>query len=552
VKFDVIVVGSGAAGGVAAWRLCAKGAKVLLLEAGPDLDPRRINHHHKMPFDFSLRGAMSPQERDRYRINKSANVYNKHVMMEDAEEPYSTPPGKPYTWVRSRVVGGKTLHWGRFSLRFSDLDFQAASRDGYGVDWPIRYADVEPYYALLERTIGVAGTKEGLAQLPDGEFQPAVPLRCGEQILRQGCERLGLRLIPARVAVVTRDDFSRPKCHYCGYCGRLCCTGAMFSTRVSMIPMAQATRNLTLRPNALVRAMLMDRAGLARGVAFVDRVTRKEYEVSARAVVLGASCLESTRLLLNSRIANSSGQAGRNLSEHIMAAKISGFAPHLAGKMPVYAEDGHPGASYIPQFQNVDRREKNFIRGYSFECTSGVSDYPGFAHRLDGFGADFKRRIKRLYPAIVSMETNGEVLPRPDNFVEIDPDGRQDPYGIPTLRIHETFGENEKQMVKHMREKADEIFHAAGIEVLSRDGAPRPPGWSIHEVGTARMGNDPRTSVLNRFNRAHDVPNLYVVDGAAFCSATALEPTLTIMALAARAADNLVERASKHELGRRS
>ncbi|MBI1788275.1 MAG: GMC family oxidoreductase [Acidobacteria bacterium] len=506
VRYDAIVVGSGAAGGMAAYKLSKAGLKVLLLEAGPDKDPRRENFHHKMPFDLALRGAMSPQERDRYRLNKSANVYNKHVMMEDAEEPYSTPPGKPFTWVRSRVVGGKTLHWGRFSLRFSDLDFQAASRDGYGVDWPIRYAEIAPYYDFVERLIGVAGTREGLPQLPDGVFQPAVPLRCGEHQLRQGCEKLGLHLIPARVAVVTRPDFSRPKCHYCGYCGRLCCTGSMFSTRVSLIPMAAATGNLTLRPNSMVRVVLADKEGRARGVAFVDRLTRKEYEVAARVVVLGASCLESTRLLLNSRLGNSSGELGRNLCEHIMAAKISGFAPRLAGKMPAYAEDGHPGAGYIPQFQNVTAREKDFIRGYSFECSSGVSDYPGFAHGLEGFGAAFKKRVKELYPAMVTMETNGEVLARRENFVEIDPDGARDPYGIRTLRIHETFGENELRMVTHMNEKAD-----------------------------------PRTSVLDPFNRCHDVPNLLVVDGAAFPSATALEPTLTIMALAARACDHWVK-----------
>jgi choline dehydrogenase-like flavoprotein len=271
-------------------------------------------------------------------------------------------------------------------------------------------------------------------------------------------------------------------------------------------------------------------------------LTRKEYEVPARAVVLGASCLESTRLLLNSGLANSSGELGRNLCEHIMAAKITGFAPRLLGRMPDYAEDGHPGASYIPRFQNVAGREKNFIRGYSFECSSGVTDYPGFAHHLDGFGAGLKKRIKELYPAMVTMETNGEVLARRENFAEIDPDGARDPYGIPTLRIHMTFGENEMQMARHMNEKSEEIFRAAGIEILGRERGPRPPGWSIHEVGTARMGNDRRTSVLDRFNRCHDVPNLYVVDGAAFPSATALEPTLTIMALAARACDDLVAR----------
>jgi choline dehydrogenase-like flavoprotein len=552
VAYDVIVVGSGAAGGMAAYQLAKSGIKVLLLEAGSDVDPRRDNQRHRMVYELPLRGAMSPQERDRFRINKSANYYNKHVMMEDAEEPYSTPSGKPFIWVRSRVVGGKTLHWGRLSLRFSDLDFQAASRDGYGADWPVRYRDIESYYSYVERLIGVAGTREGLSHLPDGVYQPAVPLRCGEQQLRLGCEKMGLRLIPARVAVVTRKDFNRTACHYCGYCGRLCCTGAMFSSRVSFIPWGLKTGKLTLRPNALVRAVLTDGEGFAKGVAFVDRNTRKEEEVQAGAVVLGASTLETARILLNSKIANSSGQVGRNLSEHLMAAKITGFAPALAGRMPSYAEDGHPGFSLIPPFQNVDGREQNFIRSYTFQCSSGVTEYPGFAHGLDGFGAAFKKRVKNLYPAMVTMQTNGEVLTALGNYTEIDPSGATDPYGIPTLRIHLSYGENERQMIRHMNEKAEEIFRAAGIEILSRDPEARPPGWSIHEVGTARMGNDPRTSVLDRFNRSHDVPNLFVVDGAAFPAATALEPTLTIMALSARASDHLAALARRRELRKRT
>jgi len=551
-SYDVIVIGSGAAGGMAAYQLTKSGAKVLLLEAGPDVDPRRDNSRHKKVWDLPLRGAMSPQERDRYRINKSANFYNKHVMMEDAEEPYSTPAGKPFVWVRSRVVGGKTLHWGRLSLRFSDLDFQAASRDGHGVDWPIRYGDVEPYYSYVEKMIGVAGTREGLPHLPDGIYQPAVPLRCGEHQLRLGCEKLGFRLIPGRMAVVTRKDFNRPACHYCGYCGRLCCTGAMFSSRVSFIPWAMKTGNLTMRPNSVVRAVLTDAEGFARGVAFTDPLTKKEQEISANAVVLGASTLESTRILLNSRIANSSGQVGRNLCEHVMAAKITGIVPKLRGKMPSYAEDGHPGFAYMPPFQNIAKPEKDFIRGYSFQGSSGVSEYPGFAHSTDGFGAAFKRRVKEMYPAMVTMETNGEVLTHRENFVEIDPDGAKDPYGIPTLRIQLTYHENERNMIQHMNQKAEEIFRAAGIEILSRDPGPRPPGWSIHEVGTARMGSDRRTSVLDRFNRSHDVPNLFVVDGAAFPSATALEPTLTIMALAARASDRLVQLSKRHELRKRA
>ncbi len=555
-EYDAIVVGSGAAGGAAVYQLTRRGLKTLLLEAGPDIDPRVENIHHKMPFELEFRGQLSSRDRLRYRGNKSTNVYNQPTMLPDAEEPYSFPKGKPYAWVRSRALGGKTLHWGRYSFRFSDYDFQCASRDGFGINWPIRYTPIAPYYSLVERAIGVAGSKEGIPNLPDGEFQPALPLRCGEHILRKGVEKLGLRLIPTRVAVVTRRDFSRARCHFCGHCNRLCSTGAMFSSRVSFIPMAQETGQLEIKTDAIVREVLTDNEGFARGVSYIDRGNKQDYEVSAKVVVLAASALSSTKILLSSRgrdyptgLGNSSGQLGKNLAEHTMAARITGIAPVLRGKMPDYPEDGHPGASYVPPFSNVDNPEQeDFIRNYSFECWSGTSDYPGHAHRLDGFGAGFKRQVKKTYPALVNMATTGEVLSRPENFVELDPAGRQDPYGIPSLRIRLEFGDNDRKMIRHMNDKAEEICRAAGIEILSHRKEASQPGWSIHEVCTARMGSNPKTAVLDGYNRSYDAPNLFVVDGSAFSSATALEPTLTIMALAARAGDHIADLLDRGEM----
>ena len=557
--YDAVVVGSGAAGGAAVYQLTRRGLKTLLLEAGPDIDPRVENIHHKMPFELEFRGQLSARDRLRYRGNKSTNVYNQHTMLPDSEEPYTFPDDKPFMWVRSRALGGKTLHWGRYSFRFSDYDFECASRDGFGINWPIRYRHVAPYYSLVERTIGIAGSKEGIPNLPDGEFQPALPMRCGEHILRKGVEKLGMRLIPTRVAVVTSHDFSRPRCHFCGHCNRLCGTGSMFSSRVSFIPLAQETGNLEIKTDAIVREVLIDDEGFARGVSYVDRGSRQDYEASAKTVVMAASTLSSTRILLNSGgrdhptgLGNSSGELGRNLSEHTMAARITGIAPVLRGRMPGYPEDGHPGASFVPPFVNVDNPEEaDFIRNYSFQCWSGTSDYPGHAHRLAGFGADFKRRVKNIYPALVNMTTNGEVLCRPENFVELDPEGATDPYGIPCLKIHLSFGENDRRMIRHMNDKAEEICRAAGIEILSHRKEASQPGWSIHEVCTARMGSDPKTSVLDGYNRSYDVPNLFVVDGAAFSSATALEPTLTIMALAARAGDHIADLLDRREMRKR-
>jgi glucoside 3-dehydrogenase (cytochrome c) catalytic subunit len=544
--YDCIIVGSGAAGGMAAQKLCAAGLRVLMLEAGRSVDYLgKENYHHKMPWEFQHRGFLTPEEKKRYSY--VANAYNKHVLADEKQNPYTTPPGKPFVWVRSRCVGGKTLHWGRMSFRWSDLDFKAASRDGYGVDWPISYKDLEPYYEYVERLVGISGTREGIWHLPDGIFLPPVPLRCGETELKKGCERLGLKLIPTRIAVTTKDYGGRPKCHFCGYCDHLCDSGSMFTSPTVFLPAAAKSGNFTLRPNSIVREVLLDENARAKGVAFIDGITHQSREAYAKVVVLAASTFESTRLMLNSRsrffpngLANSSGQVGRNLCEHVMAASITGFVPKLKGKRATYPEDGNPGGTYVPRFRNVTDRHPKFIRGYSFECDSGAAMFPGYASDLPGFGSEWKREIKRIGPGIVSMGTNGEVLTSEKNFVEIDPVVK-DAWGIPVLKIHMEYGPNENAMVEDMAEKAQEIFTRAGVEILSFQKNPLTPGWSIHEMGTARMGNDPRTSVLNPFGQTHDVKNLFVVDGSQMVSASCLEPTITIMALAARGCDYLVE-----------
>lgn len=544
--YDCIIIGSGAAGGMAAHKLCGAGLNTLMLEAGRSVDYMgKENYKHKMPWEFKHRGFLSPEERKRYSY--VANAYNKHVLVDEAANPYTTDPDKPFVWVRSRCVGGKTLHWGRMSFRWSDLDFKAASRDGHGTDWPISYKDVEPYYSYVERLVGISGSQEKIAHLPDGIFLPPVPLRCGEVELKKGCEKMGLSLIPNRIAVTTREYQGRPKCHFCGNCSNICETGSMFTSPTVFLPLAAKTGKFTLRPNTIAREILVNASGKARGVSFIDALSRQPAEAHASVVVLAASTFESTRLMLNSKspffpngLANSSGQLGRNLCEHIMAASITGIAPRLKNKFPSYPEDGHPGGTYIPRFRNLTHRNPKFIRGYSFEIDTGTSIFPGYAPDLPGFGSKWKREVKKIWPSIVSMGTNGEVLTSEQNFVEIDPHVK-DSFGIPVLKIHMQFGPNEKAMVEDMAATAYEIFEAAGIEVLSFDKGPLPPGWSIHEMGTARMGSNPKTSVLNPFGQAHDVKNLFVVDGSQMVSATCLEPTITIMALAARDCDYLIE-----------
>ncbi len=549
--YDVIIVGSGASGGLAAKELCEKGLKALMLEAGRSIDPAKDFIHHKWPYEFKYRGRLSPSKAPFHPYMSDA--WTEHLYSDVREHPYTTDPDKPFVWVRLRAVGGKTLVWGRVSLRMSDLDFKARSHDGYGEDWPISYADIAPYYDRVERIMGISGNRDGIAHLPDGQFLPPVPMNCGELLLKKGCEKLGRQLIHGRCAVITRDYDGRLACHWCGHCSRGCDSNSMFNSVVVTLPKALKTGNLTLRPNSIVREVLVDGNGKARGVAYLDRITRRDYEAHGKVVVLAASTLESTRIMLNSKsrfhpngLANSSGLLGHYLCEHIMCGGITGLAPGLKGA-PIGPDDGRPTGTYIPRFRNVKERHPKFIRGYGFQCSSGAGLYPAHAHQLEGFGAEFKREIKRCHPAFVSMGGFGEVLADYNNYVEIDK-STVDAWGIPVLKINMKFGPNELAMAQDMADTAEEIFRAAGFEILTLNRTPLTPGWSIHELGTARMGNDPKTSVLNPFCQAHDVKNLFVVDGSCFVSAGNQNPTLTIMALCARACDYLVERFRRGDL----
>ncbi|HEY6802848.1 MAG TPA: GMC family oxidoreductase [Pyrinomonadaceae bacterium] len=555
-KYDALIIGSGASGGMAAKELTERGFEVLVLEAGPPVNPQRDFSTHTWPYQMMYRGFGPPGWKQQEQwMQDTASYYSRHFYVKDSENPYTTDPGKPFMWVRARIMGGKTLHWGRLSWRLSDLDFKAATHDGFGDDWPISYSEIAPYYDRAEEFIGVSGNNDGLSHVPDGKYMPAMPMTCGEQLLRKGAEKTGRRAITMRVAMLTAKPKSfmkgRQKCHYCGHCGDGCDVNAMFNSVASTLPLAAATGRLTVRPNSIVRHIITDpKTGKASGVAFVDRVTHQESEAFAKVVIVAASTLESTRILLNSKsrhhprgLGNSSGMLGHYLVDHFGGIGASGYFPVLAGRDPIN-EDGKATGIFIPRFRNLDASSKHnkFIRGYGFECGSATGMFPGMARRaISGFGAEYKKQVRRYYTAPVGLTVRAAMLSRFENFAEIDPDGVVDAWGIPVLRMHIQYSDNEREMAKDAAETSEEILRAAGAEVLSTGGQMTAPGRIIHELGTARMGNEPKTSVLNKFNQMHDVKNVFVTDGASFVSSANHNPTLTILALTMRACEYLVD-----------
>jgi choline dehydrogenase-like flavoprotein len=477
--------------------------------------------------------------------------------VDEKDNPYT---GTNYAWVRARCLGGKTNIWGRLALRLSDYDFKAASRDGYGEDWPISYTDIAPYYDKVDLYLGIAGHPENLPYLPDSLFQRSTRLNTAEVKLRETLAGMGRVLTPYRAGVTTdglKHNKYRSRCFGRGACDRHtggCDIHAAFDSPTGLIYPAMDTGNLTLRTNSTVYEVLVDKnTGKARGVAFVDSQTGKNYEAKAKVVVLGASTLESARLMLLSKsrlypngIGNSSGHVGHNFCEHIMGPSITGLVKDLVGK-PRTLDDGRPAGFYIPRFRNLADRQSNFIRGYGFEGDSGTHMFPGHASSTPGFGAAYKKKVRDYAGAFISMGAFGEVLPRYENYVDIDANVK-DRWGIPVLRFHYHFGDNEKKLAADMADTAREMFVAAGIEIIGVDRDTLPEGWSIHELGTSRMGHDSKTSVLNQFQQSHDVPNLLVVDGSSHVNASCQNPTWTIMALCWRSCDHLADQVQKGEV----
>jgi choline dehydrogenase-like flavoprotein len=550
--YDAVIIGSGASGGMAAKELTERGLEVLVLEAGPPVDPKRDFSSHKFPYESMYRGYGPPGwKQNEQWMQDTAGDFSRHFYVKDTEHPYTTDPGKPFLWVRARIVGGKTLHWGRLSWRFSDLDFKAATHDGFDANWPISYQEIEPYYNRAEEFIGVSGNKDGLWYQPDGNFLPPMKLTCGEQLLRRGAEKLGRPGIASRVAMLTgtkpiHQKYGRAQCHYCGNCGNGCDVGAMFNSVASTLPVAAATGKMTLRPNSVVRHLIFDpNTSKAKGVAFVDRLTYREYEAFGKVMIVAASTLESTRLLLNSKsrqhpngLGNSSGMLGHYLVDHFGGISGSAVFPTLANRESVN-EDGKASGLFIPRFRNLDEKTKQgkFLRGYGFECSAGQRMFPFGARGFTGFGAEFKQQVRRHYLTPVFMTVRAAMLSRFENYAEIDPNGVVDAWGVPVLKIHIQHSENEREMAKDAAETTEEILRAAGAEILSVGGQMTAPGRIIHELGTARMGDDPKKSVVNKYTQVWDSPNVFVTDGAVFVGSANQNPTLTILALTMRACE---------------
>lgn len=550
--YDVCIIGSGAGGGTAAKVLTEAGLNVVMLEAGPPLDPARDYKEHVWPYQLAHRGA-GVGGKFRHELNNEFLAPN--GFWEIQGEPYVNAPGTRFRWFRSRIVGGRTNHWGRIALRFGPADFKVRSMDGMGDDWPITYDEVAPYYDKIESYIGVFGSRENVPNAPDGVFLPPPKPRCTETIIKQSCDKLNITCIPSRLAILTKPLNGRPPCHYCAQCGRGCISASNFSSSQVMIPPAQATGRFTLITGAMAREIVIDKSGNAKAVSYVDKASRTERQVNARAIVLGASACESARLLLNSRsplfpdgLANSSGVVGKYLTDTVGSGGV-GFFPQMEN-VPPHNHDGVGGMHmYMPWW--LFGKKNDFLRGYHIEFGGGpgmpgVGDFDGVCDSFEGYGVSLKQHCKKMYGTGIGFSGRGEMIPNEDCYCEIDPN-TVDEWGIPVLRFHWQWSDNEIKMAKHMQDTFRAITEAAGGTYTGYPSANpnglHDGGVIIHEVGAVRMGASPKTSVLNSHCQAHDVKNLFVVDGGPFVTNADKNPTLTIMALSWRTSEYLAAQA---------
>lgn len=562
--YDVIIVGSGAGGGMAAHQLSKAGLKVCLLEAGPNYDPAKNITQLKNPWESLRRGAST-----KYRPFGDFDA--SYWGWEIDGEPYTKTQGTQWDWWRARMLGGRTNHWGRISLRFGPKDFKRKSIDGLGDDWPIGYNDIAPYYDAIDRMIGIFGTNEGLENDPDGIFLPPPKPRLHELMIRRAATQSGVKVIPSRLSILTKplpNNKDRGACFYCAQCNRGCMVYGDFSSSSVLVKPALATGNVDLIVHAMAREVITNKEGVATGISYVDKLSLQEYQVKGRVVVLAASACESARLLLNSKsprhpngLANSSGVVGRYLHDSTGAA-MGGVIPELFGRKR-YNEDGVGGMHvYSPWW--LDNKKLDFPRGYHIEYWGGMGQPAyGFGFGMEGlngkyavhgkqkeaggYGASLKEDVRFFYGAGVGMAGRGEAIPRYDNYCEIDPNV-VDQYGIPVLRFNVKWSDYEIKQAKHMKETFKEIMHQMGA-VITWGGNDGPennyglesPGKIIHEAGTVRMGKNAKDSALNEWNQAHDCKNLFVVDGGAFTSQADKNITWTILALSMRASEYIVQ-----------
>ena len=545
--YDAIVVGSGMSGGIAAKELTERGLKTLLIERG-----KHVEHatgyitEHKQPWQFEHRGSVPPAEAEKdYQVQSRHYSFSEatlHYYVKDSESPYIEE--KPYSWIRAEIVGGRSVLWARQSYRWSPMDFEANARDGVGVDWPIRYEELVPWYEHIERFIGVSGTEEGLPQLPDSIFLPPMEMNAVEKMVKGQIESAfpGRNMIIGRTAVLTQAHNGRAACHYCGPCERGCSTASYYSTLSVSLPVAMATGNLTLLPDTIVHSVVYDEsAGRASGVRTIDKATGETREYAGRVIFLCASTLGTAQIMLNSTsrtfpngIANSSGMVGRNLMDHHAELFVSGAFDGYEGR---YYSGNRPNGIYIPRFQNLgpNSPKKDYLRGFGFQGSARRASWQR-GRTMSGIGEELKRSLRDPGPWSMTLVGFGETLPDTDNYCELDSQ-EVDAWGMPVLRLHVAYTENAAIMREDIGVTGAEMLEAAGAKDIRFIRRPHAsPGLGNHEMGSARMGRDPQTSVLNAHNQTHDVPNLFVTDGACMTSTACQNPSLTYMALSARAA----------------
>ena len=568
--YDVVIVGSGAGGGMAAKILGNAGLKVAVMEAGGEFDPAKDKYRTQMrwPWESPRRGANTVRDFGDFDAAWGG--------WEIDGEPYTRTEGTEFDWFRSRMLGGRTNHWGRISLRFGPKDFKRKSIDGLGDDWPIGYDDIKPYYDKVDKLIGVFGTNEGLEDDPDGFFLPPPKPRLHELYVKMGAERAGVPVIPGRLSILTRPvSKDRGVCFFCNQCNRACGVYADFSSGTCLVQPAMRDGRVDLYTGAMVREVTTDSRGKASGIIYINKEDMQEYRVEARAVVLGASACESARILLNSKseyhpngLANGSGVVGRYLLDSTGADRMA-IMPDLIGR-DRYNEDGVGGGHiYSPWW--LDNASQDFPRGYHLEYWGGmgmpsygmgfgmdtmrqyVKDEFGNPSPNGGYGKGLKNDIRQLFGSTVGVSGRGESIAMYDNYCEIDP-GTVDKFGIPVLRFNYNWSEYEHKQARHMHDTFEEILTSMGGTVLgSKPGADQEyglhaPGRIIHEVGTTRMGNDPGTSVLNEYGQAHECDNLFVVDAGTFVSQADKNPTWTILALSWRTSDYIVDQMKKNNI----
>ncbi|QEC68288.1 GMC family oxidoreductase [Panacibacter ginsenosidivorans] len=557
--FDVIVIGSGISGGWAAKEFTEKGLKTLVLERGKDV--KHLKDYpttNMMPWEFEHRGQVP------YAIQKDNPVVSRcyafredamHFFVKDTDHPYVQD--KPFDWIRGYQVGGKSLLWARQTQRWSNYDFEGPARDGFAVDWPIRYNDLAPWYSYVEKFAGISGNKDGLDVLPDGEFLPPLELSCVENYFKEFVAKkyTDRHVIYARCAHLTVPqqihlDQGRAQCQKRNLCQRGCPFGGYFSSNASTIPWAEKTGNLTLRSNAVVHSIIYDdQKGKATGVRVIDTNTKAATEYFARIIFVNAAALNTNLVLLNSTskrfpngLGNDSGVLGKYVAFH-------NYRAHISGKYDGFKDsktDGRtPTSAYLPRFRNVKKQETDFLRGYAAGFSAGR--YPNI--NRDGFGETLKNNLasKELGPWRVGSHMMGETIPKESNTVSLDAN-KKDAWDMPLLKVSIDYDENDEKMVKDYLEQMTEMFTAAGFTDIQTNDSKQAPGLDIHEMGGARMGNDPKTSILNKWNQLHACKNVFVTDGACMTSTSTQNPSLTYMALTARAADYAMSQMKKGEL----